>query len=619
MNIKTKFLKTKYLPEQLFLFAILILAILLIFITFKLLINISQKEKFVESEVPLIKTLINSQEIYLPKENIYRLFLKFDSKKGEFEISKIERDKGFLQRAPIDPNHQYILKVISKEGNEIYLTSFNVPTIFVAEDFSDPTQIQGNLNKLETAEVILPIPDVPNIEKIQIFSKDNPQVPLFERNLNNIIILENQNKENVVSKFNFKNIALAQQDTNPRCITLLNSGNPSLKHDITFIGTKEYKDVGEGEFIKDIVKGTIELFTYFPFNNYINGFNIHYVNKFDAECDFRGFPTCSNYSHLLTICPSDTLVITRNNIYGGYAWFGGDIFMGDASIQNLFTHEFGHAFGYLYDEYVYGGCGPNRNETCRSQGAIPQYDNCDNNNQCPKWQGLAGTGCFQGCNFADWYRGTENSIMRSLGATSFGPVNERSLNQRLFSKFGSLPFVNTPPNLIYIKGPNLGAKNKKINFYFSAVDYTHATDTLDLTIDWGDGTPTTKAKIKRNGEELIQTKTYRNTGTYYIKAKVKDSNLESDWSQPFVITILDKVPRPAINFTANPSTIRKGESSILTWSTQYADSCEASGAWSGRKPLSGQETVSPQKTSTYSLTCTGSGGSTTASVRITVR
>lgn len=76
---------------------------------------------------------------------------------------------------------------------------------------------------------------------------------------------------------------------------------------------------------------------------------------------------------------------------------------------------------------------------------------------------------------------------------------------------------------------------------------------------------------------------------------------------------------PEADLGANPFSITRGASSILTWSSQNADSCTAGGAWSGSRGLSGSETVSPQQNATYVLTCTNSRGSASDSVTIAVQ
>lgn len=77
-------------------------------------------------------------------------------------------------------------------------------------------------------------------------------------------------------------------------------------------------------------------------------------------------------------------------------------------------------------------------------------------------------------------------------------------------------------------------------------------------------------------------------------------------------------PPPIVTFTASPASITSSQTSTLTWSSTNANSCTASGAWTGTKNLSGTQTVTPTTTSTYTLTCNGAGGPTAKNVTITV-
>lgn len=52
-------------------------------------------------------------------------------------------------------------------------------------------------------------------------------------------------------------------------------------------------------------------------------------------------------------------------------------------------------------------------------------------------------------------------------------------------------------------------------------------------------------------------------------------------------------PTPTVTLQAHPLIVREGQTSLLTWSTHAVVACEASGSWSGSRPLSGTETVGP--------------------------
>lgn len=78
-------------------------------------------------------------------------------------------------------------------------------------------------------------------------------------------------------------------------------------------------------------------------------------------------------------------------------------------------------------------------------------------------------------------------------------------------------------------------------------------------------------------------------------------------------------PAPGITLSANSTSVAAGDSATLTWSTSNADSCSASGAWSGSKATSGNQAVGPiNSDSTFTLSCTGPGGSNSSSRTVTV-
>ena len=76
---------------------------------------------------------------------------------------------------------------------------------------------------------------------------------------------------------------------------------------------------------------------------------------------------------------------------------------------------------------------------------------------------------------------------------------------------------------------------------------------------------------------------------------------------------------PSATLSAEPTIVNPGEQSTITWVSTNADSCIASGAWSGDRPLSGSETVGPlDATSTFDLQCNNTAGSSLASVTVVV-
>jgi trimeric autotransporter adhesin len=76
---------------------------------------------------------------------------------------------------------------------------------------------------------------------------------------------------------------------------------------------------------------------------------------------------------------------------------------------------------------------------------------------------------------------------------------------------------------------------------------------------------------------------------------------------------------PVVHLTADPSAVEYLGSTTLTWSSQNATSCVASGAWTGTKALSGSQVRGPLSTdSVFTLSCTGLGGTAVRSVNVDV-
>jgi uncharacterized protein YjdB len=79
-------------------------------------------------------------------------------------------------------------------------------------------------------------------------------------------------------------------------------------------------------------------------------------------------------------------------------------------------------------------------------------------------------------------------------------------------------------------------------------------------------------------------------------------------------------PAPTVAITVTPSMVVPGGSSSLTWSSSNASACTASGAWAGNQSTSGTLAVSETTIGNYlyTLSCTGAGGTTTASASLLV-
>lgn len=77
------------------------------------------------------------------------------------------------------------------------------------------------------------------------------------------------------------------------------------------------------------------------------------------------------------------------------------------------------------------------------------------------------------------------------------------------------------------------------------------------------------------------------------------------------------VAPPTASITADPLVIDLGQSVVLNWRTTNATSVKIDGI--GDVPVNGTQTVSPSSSTNFHLVATNAGGTTEASVRVTVR
>jgi hypothetical protein len=111
---------------------------------------------------------------------------------------------------------------------------------------------------------------------------------------------------------------------------------------------------------------------------------------------------------------------------------------------------------------------------------------------------------------------------------------------------------------------------------------------------------------------------YPTMGNYTAKIEITQGQAFTSDTIPVNVG----APAPEVILIATPSEVRKEQSSELTWVSTNADSCNASGDWSGDKPIT---SLAPESTGillrskTYTLTCSGPGGerSDTATVTVT--
>lgn len=78
-------------------------------------------------------------------------------------------------------------------------------------------------------------------------------------------------------------------------------------------------------------------------------------------------------------------------------------------------------------------------------------------------------------------------------------------------------------------------------------------------------------------------------------------------------------PAPTVSLSAEPTTITAGSTVQLVWNSSNATSCTASGAWTGTRSTSGTlSSGAISDTTSFTLTCSGAGGTAQAAATVTV-
>jgi hypothetical protein len=110
------------------------------------------------------------------------------------------------------------------------------------------------------------------------------------------------------------------------------------------------------------------------------------------------------------------------------------------------------------------------------------------------------------------------------------------------------------------------------------------------------------AAVPINGTQVVRptsTTTYRFTAT--------GSSGTTDWGQVTVNVTAAASGPVAAGASASPTSIKRGQSSVITWTTRNATSANLNGT---SVALNGSATVTPTATTTYRITATGANGKT---------
>lgn len=166
-------------------------------------------------------------------------------------------------------------------------------------------------------------------------------------------------------------------------------------------------------------------FTISPFDKNNEAFNFYYIDDYSPECElYKGIALLCQSKELTkksSSCPNDYVVVIKEES----PEIRSSSYLNVLSINSnhpssVLPHEFGHAFAILAEEYTPASI-PSKSKNCVS--SCDKFSDSD--------------GCFQGCSKENYYRSTENGIMRTLSSSTFGIFDENLILEKIISSSSS--------------------------------------------------------------------------------------------------------------------------------------------------------------------------------------
>lgn len=253
------------------------------------------------------------------------------------------------------------------------------------------------------------------------FSLDDKTNPLCVKAINNKVNLRLTN----IGRGKMKIEAQEVSDIDVECKKKLY--HDENKMDVVFLayGYEDKEDFdADVDYYIDKIFMKIE-----PFKAKINKLNFYLIDLFvDLGCSIGSWIKCSEFKvkQLASNCPNDYIIVLveRNKIIDFLNPVRSSVTSNIAKINTadnrlVLAHELGHLLANLADEYV-------DESHYKDIFNEEDYANCDTK-ECSEWSRVYGTGCFKGCSLGNYYRATEESVMRSFRTSLFGPVNRNEI------------------------------------------------------------------------------------------------------------------------------------------------------------------------------------------------
>lgn len=223
-----------------------------------------------------------------------------------------------------------------------------------------------------------------------------------------------------------------------------------------------------------------------------------------------------------------------------------------------------------------------------------------------------------------YYRDNSSNTCRGMNAAfitpSTGPVYNVPISAATLSYPLSVVPANQPPVTPTLSCPASGLTGQSLSFTVQGTDPNG--DPIRYGMDWTNSNSVSEwvpsSGYVPSGTSQTVSHSWATAGTYAIKALSQDSNsANSGWSSSCSVTITNP-PTPTALLTASPSSVGYGSASTLQWSSSNATSCTGTGFSTGGATSGSVSTGALTSNQTYSVSCTGAGGTASNSATVTV-
>lgn len=462
-------------------------------------------------------------------QNAKHLQLELFYDYGTISVKNVTVGDGYLPGGMEKKKGWYKIKLKDSNGELFYSSSFFDPRIRFYDDFDSLTlKLSGGFILKDQVYFVLRIPIPKEDQEIVIV---DPQGKVAWQ-ANGADLLKKTIREALISLWDSE--------------TIIYNGDPVNRIDLVFLGDG-YTVNDTSRFRTDVIRNINYLFSISPYSEYPSYFNVHMVKVISAESGadhpeanppiyrntaLGAYYNCGGIARL--ICANDNavynaassvipywdkiLLLVNDQAYGGS---GGDYAIAYNGYpywgRQVLDHEFGHSFGYLLDEYLYG-----------NQSGSVNGCNCDTDSLHPKWQGWRdigspGVGAFRGCCWLNYFRPTNNECTMNGLQDRFCVVCREQLTKSI--NWRTLSFDNYFP----IGDPEIPRSASLVFWIEKMVPSTH-----DLKVQWYvDNIP----KEEETGDSFIFVS--NDTGSFEAKVAVMDStNLVLSDPDDYLVDVL---------------------------------------------------------------------------------